>query len=366
MVTPLGSDPAEVLRRVDAGECAARKPASFAADSYACPVCAAVTDLRAQDYVSEAKTVRLMNRDAQLAVAAARLALRDANLTVGREYLAEDIGLFGATGLAGLPLNDVMPLIRASSATDGRFDTARFGEAGLKAVSPILSFKILGNMPICFVAINEGIKGGNAIFTPWEGQGAQAMECGVRSLRNGQARCALVGGCDVKAHELSFLSLEQQGVFDSWRTTGSGSIPGEGAVFLVLENESDALARGVRAYARWTGMALGTHVQRANRVSTYGELLAQATTGGANFRCLISSANGEVSLEQNEVAALKGMRITSEHTLAPKRYAGDLFAAAAFLQVAMAAQATHQLGGRALANCFGHGSEQAVFILEKP
>ena len=366
METPLGRDPREVLRRVEAGEGAAKPITGFAMEPLPCPVVAAVTDFRAQEYVTEVKTVRLMNRDAQLAVGAARLALRDANLSVGREYLAEDIGLFGATGLAGLPLNDVLPLIRASSATDGRFDPARFGEAGLKAVSPILSFKILGNMPICFVAINEGIKGVNAIFTPWEGQGAQAIECGVRALRHGQARCALVGGCDVKTHELAFLSLEQQGVFDSWRTTGTGAIPGEGAVFLVLENEPDAAARGARIYARITGMGLRTHVRGVSRAATYGELLAPVAAGGARFRSLISAANGEVSRQQDEEAALKATGVTTERVLAPKRHAGDLFAAAAFLQVALAAQAVLQTGGRVLANCFGHGSEQAVFVLNKP
>jgi 3-oxoacyl-[acyl-carrier-protein] synthase II len=366
MVTPLGNDDGEVLRRVKAGECAAKQPADFAADAFACPVCAAITDFHAPDYVSELKTIRLMNREAQLAVAAARLALRDANLTVGREYLAEDIGLFGATGLAGLPLPEVMPLIRASSAADGRFDVTRFGGAGLKAVSPILSFKILGNMPICFVAINEGIKGANAIFTPWEGQGAQTIECGVRALRNWQARCALVGGCDVKTHELSFLSLEQQGVFDSWRTTGSGAIPGEGSVFLVLEKESDASVRGAKAYARLTGMALRTLGLGTNHVSDYGELFKQTAAIGQRFRSIISAANGDTSHQRDEEAALCETRITGESTLAPKKHTGDLFAAAAFLQVALAAQAVHQFGGRTLANCLGHGTEQAVFVLEKP
>ena len=366
MVTPLGNDPKEVLRRIQMGECAAKAPANFASDAFTCPVCANIADFCAQDYVSKVKSVRLMNRDAQLAVAAARLALRDANLTIGVDYLAGDIGLYGATGLAGLPLKDVMPLIRMSSATDGKFDISRFGGAGLKAVSPILSFKILGNMPICFVAINEGITGPNAIFTPWEGQGAQAIECGVRAIRNNHARCALVGGCDVKTNELSFLSLQQQGIFDSWQKTGSGVIPGEGSIFLVLEKETSAVARGARIYARLSRMVLRTHCRNTNHASTYCELFKQATSDSRIYQGIISADNGVISFQQDEEAALKEMRISGNLILAPKKQVGDLYAAAAFLQVAIAAQASHDLQGCTLANCFGHGSEQAVFVLEQP
>jgi hypothetical protein len=43
-----------------------------------------------------------------------------------------------------------------------------------------------------------------------------------------------------------------------------------------------------------------------------------------------------------------------------------LFAAAAGLQIGLAALLVERSGGRVLANCFGHGSEQAAFVLEKP
>ena len=359
MVTPLGMDPLQVLGRIEAGDTAA-KVHSFGPTLFDCPVCAPVLDFQVQPFVSEVKTARLMNRDAHLAVAAARLALKDAGLKIGSAYLAEEIGLFGATGLAGLPLKDIAPLIQASIGTDGQFNSSRFGEAGIRAVSPILSFKILGNMPLCFVAINEGIKGPNAIYTPWEGQGPQAIESGIRAIRNGHARCALVGGCDVKTHELSFLSLQQQGVFDSWRKAGSGIVPGEGSVFLVLERETDAAARGAKIHARISGMSLRSHRKETERVLTYVETLGRLDVEGID--AIVSAGNGDPLVTVEEERALNEAGITSQKRLRPKQHVGDLFAAAAFLQVAIAAQ----LGGRTLVNCFGHGSEMAAFVLEKP
>ena len=143
MVTPLGCDAASVFERTQAGATALAPPRDFDASPFACPVCASIGDFRPQDFIAETKLIRLMSRDAQLAVAAAHLALRDAALRPGSFHAPEDIGLFGATGLAGLPVREILPMLKASTDADGRFDSGQFGESGLRAVSPVLSFKIL-------------------------------------------------------------------------------------------------------------------------------------------------------------------------------------------------------------------------------
>ena len=98
MVTPLGDDPAEVLRRIEAGDSAARPPSRFDGRPFGCPVCAEIADFDAGRCVPEPKTLRLMNRDAVLAVAAARLAIQDAGVKVGADYASDAVALFGATG----------------------------------------------------------------------------------------------------------------------------------------------------------------------------------------------------------------------------------------------------------------------------
>ena len=363
MVTPMGSNPAEVLRQILAGASAAASPIGFDASAFACPVCAQVRDFEPQRYASEAKLVRLMNRDAQLAVAAARLALEDAGVKPGTTYPPEDIALFGATGLAGLPVREVEPLLRASAGAEGEFDLTRFGQAGLRAVSPILSFKILSNMPFCFVSINENIQGSNGIYTPWEGEGAQAVEAGIRAVQAGEARCALVGGCDVKTHELAFASLQQQGLFSSWRKTGNGVVPGEGAAFLVLETEEDALARKAQLYGRLSAFRMRPHCS--------GEDMDQIRVGVLNrlniheAEMFVSSANGDEGRDQQETSILAAARISVGKSICPKKHVGDLYAAAALLQLAMAATLTGAGATTVLAHCVGHGRTQAAFVLEK-
>ena len=75
MVTPLGQNPLEILRGIEAGRSAVAPPTHFDATPFSCPVCAEVRNFQPQPYVAEGKMIRLMNRDAQLAVAAAHLAL---------------------------------------------------------------------------------------------------------------------------------------------------------------------------------------------------------------------------------------------------------------------------------------------------
>jgi 3-oxoacyl-[acyl-carrier-protein] synthase II len=367
MVTPLGTTPEEVLRRIESREVVAAPPRGFDAGPFACPVCAEIPGFEVEQYVRESKALRLMNRDSLLAVAAARLAVRDAGITVGMDYAPEDIALFGATGMSGLPLSEVAPLIRYSAGSDGRFSEGRFGEVALRRVRPILSFKILSNMPVCFVSIFERIQGINAVYNPWEGQGAQAIVAGIRAIQRGDALCALVGGCDVKTHELAFIGLEQQGVFRSWREPrtnslvrgeeGNGCVPGEGAAFLFLEGEERAASRGARVHARLVDYSIRTTASGRDR----SEMLSRLATPLPD--AVVAAADGDATLGSEEDQALMRLGVRESVLLRPKIHLGNLFAAAAAVQVALAATLAKR-HKRILANCFGHGSEQGAFLLE--
>src|SRR5271165_2201977 len=100
MVTPLGQNPPAILRNVETGRSAAAPPTHFDPTPFACQVCAEIRDFHPQPSVAGGKMVRLMNRDAQLAVVAAHFALSDAGVKSGATYAPEDIALYGATGLA--------------------------------------------------------------------------------------------------------------------------------------------------------------------------------------------------------------------------------------------------------------------------
>ena len=363
LLTPLGKSPAEVLGCIEGGQSAARRP-GFDTSSLLCKAVAPIIEFSPEQYVEDVKSLRLMSRDAQLAVAAARLALADARLEPGRTYAAEDIALYGSTGLTGMPAEEISALVRHSADSEGNLDLCQFGRVTLKRVRPVLSFKILANMPICFVSIFGSIRGENGIYTPWEGQGAQAIAAGVRAIEEGLVACALVGGCDVRTHEFAFVSLQQLGALRSWADHGEGPIPGEGAAFLVLEEEGRALARGARVYARIGRHALGT----TSRQSPLADALSALLVGLPIQRVshLVAAGDGDRPIREAESQAIEQVSLQAVARLYPKRFLGNLYAAAAAVQVALAATVAQRAGRgqRVLANCFGYGSQHGSFLLE--
>lgn len=360
LVTPLGRTTADVLDSLARGDRAAEPP-MFSVAPFYCPVCAQVEGFDADACFPDNKMLRLMNRDAQMAVVAGRLAMEDASVQADETYPGQDIALFGATGLAGLPVEEITRLVTLSAASDGTLDLDRLGRVALKRVRPVLSFKILANIPICFVSIFEGVRGENAVYSPWEGQGAQAIAAGIRSIRQGRTECALVGACDVKTHEFSFISLQQHGAFDSWRDRGEGRVPGEGSAFLVLEEEISAAARGARIYARIRDYSIRTH---ATNTPLYNTLVGTLSSLKSNGISTAVASGGDGEFAEAELAACEELDL--QPAIQVKQSLGDLFAAAAPVQLALAAEMCRRgsAGEMIVANCFGFGSEQAAFLLE--
>jgi 3-oxoacyl-[acyl-carrier-protein] synthase II len=363
LLTPLGRSTDEVLDRIEGGESVISEP-SFDTSAFACPFCAPVTDFDAKHYFPENKTLRLMNRDAQMAVVAAHLAMEDACVKADETYPAEKIALYGSTGVSSMSITEIGRIIECAAGDDGSLDLKRFGRVALRRVRPVLSFRILANMPICFVSIFENVQGQNAVYTPWEGHGAQAIAAGVRAIRRGDVPCALVGGCDVKTHEFSFINLQQLGVFGSWKRYRKGCVPGEGAAFLVLEDEERAAKRGRRAYARITDYVIRSACSNSSLRDTFQSVISGLKINGSTT--VVAAGDRDVAIAEGEQQAFQQIGLESDELLRPKMNLGNLFAAAAAVQVSLAvALADRQEEGKqVLADCFGHGSEQAAFLLE--
>ncbi|MHC4124477.1 MAG: beta-ketoacyl synthase N-terminal-like domain-containing protein [Planctomycetota bacterium] len=363
MVTPLGNSSEEVLESILNNESAATEP-KFITSKFDCSLCAPASDFDPEHYFPENKSLRLMNRDAQMAVVAAHLAMEDAKVNSDKTYPAEDIALYGSTGVAGMSVKEITRIIRYAAREDGTLNLESFGKIALRRVRPVLSFRILANMPICFVSIFQNIKGPNAVYTPWEGHGAQAIATGIQAIKRGLVQCALVGGCDCKTRELSFINLQQLGIFESWKKSGKGCVPGEGSVFLVLEDEETANRRGKKAYAKISDYKLSSVTSNSKLKDTLLSTMAELKING-NPK-VIAASDGDVAIAENEKQVLEHLGLDSQKLLKPKSNIGNLFAAAAAIQVGLAAKLSskHETKQQIIANCFGHGSEYASFVLE--
>jgi len=360
MVTPLGQDPTQVLERVKAGDRTAYRPA-FDTTSLHCPFYAPILDWDEGPALRNSKSLRLMNRDARLAVVAAQRAMQDAGIEPDRTYPAENIGLFGSTGMASLDIDEITRILRYATDDTGHLDLAYFGRMGLKRIRPVLSFRILANMPLCFVSIFQGIKGPNAVYGPWEGHGAQALAAGIHAIQRGVVPCVLVGGSDVKTRELSFINLQQMGIFASWKKHGTGCIPAEGAVFLVLENEESASARGQSGYARIRSFKLGSSPHRQPSIAAFENVLSDLNI--QDVTAWVAADDGDPQWAAIEKDVMTRLDVTAQTVLKPKISVGNLFAAAAFLQTAMGALLT-RFHPAVLCDCLGFGTELGAFVME--
>jgi 3-oxoacyl-[acyl-carrier-protein] synthase II len=212
----------------------------------------------------ERKSLKVMSRTVQLAVAAAQLALDDSR--VDKAQL--DPSRFGVEFGAGLIATELEELGVASQvSTNGRagsVDLGKWGDQGLRSMPPLWMLKYLPNMLACHVSILHNAQGPNNTITESDVASLLAVGEACRILARDLADFFLVGGADSKLNPLSlvrhslFMPLSRRNdspesacrPFDAGR---DGIVPGEGSGVLVLEELEHARRRNARIYAEVVG-----------------------------------------------------------------------------------------------------------------
>ena len=187
------------------------------------------------------RMLKFMSPAAVLGCIAAKEAAASAGMK-GR-FTPERLGLFTSTGLSAADLNEIRPVVEKSIDNEGSFSCKLLGERGLSAANPLMSFKILSNIPPCLVSIQEDIKGPNFIFNPWEGQGGAAIIEACDAIASGEVEGALTGGADFASHPSTYIYLKQAKLLED------GEYPSAGAAYLFLEKAWTALRDKRRIYA---------------------------------------------------------------------------------------------------------------------
>ena len=125
-----------------AGHSAIRELSDFSSNGSPIRVGGEVVDFNAEDFVKSRKSLKVMSRDIQLAVAASALAVQDS----GIQFDQIDQTRAGVTLASGLINNDLEELglgIRQSLDEKGSFQLKRFGREGIRALYPLWLLKYL-------------------------------------------------------------------------------------------------------------------------------------------------------------------------------------------------------------------------------
>ena len=209
------------------------------------------------------KSLKYMARDIQLAVTAALMAVADAGLVEGGVDPAR-MGVDLGAGLISSELDELVPSLTHSSLASGKFDFHTYGREGIPMIPPIWMLKYLPNMLACHISILVDCQGPSNTITEAEAASCLAIGEATRIIARGRADVMITGGADSKIHPLSLVRMSLLELMTSWKGDPSqackpfdlrrdGTVPGEGAGILVLEEREHAIERGARIYGEILG-----------------------------------------------------------------------------------------------------------------
>jgi len=271
-VSPLGSTVNEMWDGLCAGRCGISEITAFDPAGFACKLAGQVPEYKIQQYVPKTyrKAVKLMCRDIELAVIATSEALISAglitkgidpeNVNIEPQHMAINL----AAGFISCDLVELAPAV-AASITDGRFDIRKWGREGIELVPPLWLLKYLPNMLACHVSIIHDIQGPSNSITCAEAGAHVAISEAGQVIARGAADIALAGGAESKVNPMNVVrqSLLRRAVGQNedepasacrpFDADAKGSVFGEGAGVVILENLASAKKRGAKIYAEVVG-----------------------------------------------------------------------------------------------------------------
>jgi 3-oxoacyl-[acyl-carrier-protein] synthase II len=249
-VTPLGVDIETTWSRLLAGESAGSVITAFPSETHPVRIACEAEAFEPERWL-ERRTVRRLDRFAQFAVAAARMAEADAELDIGSE--PDRVGAMMATAQGG-----VWSLAEVCRELD---ETGR--------IHPTLVTAFMPNMGAGLISIELGLRG--PLGSPCTACAASAMAVGggYDAIRLGRAEVMLCGGSEAGITPLAMAGFAAMRAlsrrndepasasrpFDAGR---DGFVMGEGAAVLVLEELEHARARGARVYAEVGGYGVSS------------------------------------------------------------------------------------------------------------
>jgi 3-oxoacyl-[acyl-carrier-protein] synthase II len=266
VISPLGLDADSFWNSLASGQSGIRPIQSFDASALPTRIAGEVRGFDAKQFLDkkDRKSLRVMARSIQLAVAAAQLAMQDAK--VDREKL--DPTRFGVEFGASLIASELEELGVAAqlstNCTPDSIDLEKWGEKGLSAIPPLWMLKYLPNMLACHVSILQNAQGPNNTVTESDVASVLAMGEAFRIIARDGADFFLVGGGESRINPLS---MARQALFHNCSVRNDeperacrpfdrgrdGMVLGEGAGVFVMEELEHAKQRGARIYAEIVG-----------------------------------------------------------------------------------------------------------------
>jgi 3-oxoacyl-[acyl-carrier-protein] synthase II len=286
LLTPLGTGVEPNWEALLAGKSAVGPLHNFDPSSLRTQVGAEIDDFEPKDFITNRRTLRMMTRADQFALAGAVLAVQDAGIEFDEES-ADRVALFvGSNKELCNPLHLVEPALSARN-PDGTADIRKLGETATSTFHPLFYVEGLQAASLFFISDRYGLKGANTYFAGTGETGAVAIGRAFRAVKRGEADIAIAGGYDDAASWYPMTKFDTLGILTGRNDLGATSVKpfdaerdgtacGEGAAFVVLEELESAVRRGARTYAEIVGLGSSFDAGRLLTPDREGRPLARA------------------------------------------------------------------------------------------
>ena len=342
-VTPVGNDVFTTWENIKNGVSGIAPLSRFDAEKFNVKVAGEVKNFSPEDFM-DGKEARRMARFAQLAIAASKMAIKDAGVKVGEDVEAERLGVWIGSGIGGLDAFEEQH--------------KRFLDKGPKRVSPFIIPMLIPDMASGRVSIELGAKGMNNCSVTACASGANSIGDAYRVIQNGIADMMIAGGSEAAITEMTVAGFSNMTALSTNPDPNTASRPfdknrdgfviAEGSGILILEELEHALARGAKIY---------------------GELVGYGATGDA-YHITTPAPNGEGGQRAMKLA-LKDAGISSEqvdyiNAHGTSTYYNDLYETQAIKEVF--GKHSNQLSVSSTKSMTGHllgaaGAIEAIFSL---
>ncbi|MEY8352659.1 beta-ketoacyl-[acyl-carrier-protein] synthase family protein [Lachnospiraceae bacterium 54-53] len=286
MLSPVGNNVAQSWKSLLEGRSGIGRITLFDAGGFSCKIAGQVKD---QAYSTDLP----YSRGTYFGLAAAKEALEDSAVIADREILDEMAVFIGSSGArTGLKefskefhAGNLKELTLRNLNSQGQFDKNRYSAAAET------------------IAKKYRIYGGCYSVTTACASGTQAIGLAYESIRAGENKVVLAGGCDAMITEIDLMGFCMLGAVTGeynenpskgsrpFNKDRSGFVLGEGAGMLVLEEKEHALSRNAKIYAEFAGFG--------NAISGYSIL--DTPPNGENLAQAMRAALKEAGIDKKQI-----------------------------------------------------------------
>jgi len=265
-ITPLGHDIESAWARLRKGDSGIAKTTIFDAGTFPTQFAAEVKgfDLKAflgDDY----ETHKDVSRQAGFALAAAKMAWKDAGLDAAADLDKTRVGVYLGGGEGPIDFhNFTTAAVEGWNYEENHLDTKRWADVAYERLQRVMEAEQEPNMAAGHMARLFGVEGPNFNTLTACAASTQAIGEAMNLIRRGDADGMISGGCHSMIHpfgttgfnRLTALSTRNDSPSTSSRPfdrTRDGFVLGEGAGMVILEELSHAKARGAKILGEIVG-----------------------------------------------------------------------------------------------------------------